>query len=94
MKDWQGPPGGSSGKESACNAGVAGETGFIPGSRKSPPWRRNWQATPVFMPGESHRQSSLMGYTVHGVTKSWTQLKQLSPPTGVIQPAFLEEKGN
>ena len=36
------------------------------------PWRREWLPTPVFLPGESHGQRSLVGYTVRGVTKSWT----------------------
>ena len=27
------------------------------------PWRRKWQHTPVFLPGESHGQRSLAGYT-------------------------------
>ena len=35
-------PGGSDGKESACNAG---DLGLIP-------WRREWLCTPVFLPGE------------------------------------------
>ena len=26
------------------------------------PWRRNWQPTPVFLPGKSHGQRSLVGY--------------------------------
>ena len=26
------------------------------------PWRRKWQPTPVFLPGEFHGQSSLAGY--------------------------------
>ena len=31
------------------------------------PWRkRTWQATPVFLPGESHGQRSLMGYRPWG----------------------------
>ena len=38
------------------------------------PWRRAWQPTPVFLPGESHGQRSLVDYTVHGVTKSRTGL--------------------
>ena len=42
-------PGGSDGKESACNAG---EPGFDHLVRKIP-CRRKWQATPVFLPGES-----------------------------------------
>ena len=43
------------------------------------PWRRAWQPTPVFLPGESLEQRSLAGYYgPMGVTKSWTQLKQVS----------------
>ena len=34
---------------------------FNPGVRKIP-WRRAWQPTPVFLPGESHGQKSLVGY--------------------------------
>ena len=30
------------------------------------PWRRKWQPTPVFWPGESHGQRSLMGYSPWG----------------------------
>ena len=30
------------------------------------PWRRKWQPTPVFLPGESHGQRSLVGYTPWG----------------------------
>ena len=41
--------GGSVGKESACNAG---DLGLIPGLERFP-WRRAWQPTPVFLPGES-----------------------------------------
>ena len=26
------------------------------------PWRRKWQPTPVFLPGEFHGQRSLVGY--------------------------------
>ena len=29
-------------------------------------WRRKWQLTPVFLPGESHRQRSLAGYSPWG----------------------------
>ena len=27
------------------------------------PWRREWKSTPVFLPGESHRQRSLAEYS-------------------------------
>ena len=29
-------------------------------------WRRKWQPTPVFLPGESHEQRSLVGYSPWG----------------------------
>ena len=32
------------------------------------PWRRAWQPTPVFLPGESHGQRSPMGYSPWGCT--------------------------
>ena len=37
------------------------------------PWRRAQQPTPVFLPGESHGQRSLVGYG-HGVAKGQTRL--------------------
>ena len=46
-----------SGKESACQ--------FDPWVRKIP-WRRTWQPTPIFSPGESHTQRSLVGYSPWG----------------------------
>ena len=27
------------------------------------PWKREWQPTPIFLPGESLEQSSLVGYS-------------------------------
>ena len=50
--------GGPSGKESACDAG---HIDTIPGLGRS--WKRAWQPAPVFLPGESHRQRSLEGYS-------------------------------
>ena len=32
-------------------------------------WRREWQSTPVFLPGESHGQRSLAGYSSWGPKK-------------------------
>ena len=40
-------------------------------------WRRKWQPTPVFLPGESQGRGSLVGY-VYGVAQSQTQLQRLS----------------
>ena len=28
------------------------------------PWSRKWQSTPVFLPGESHGQQSLAGFSL------------------------------
>ena len=46
------------------------------------PWRRKWQPTPVFLPGKTHGQRSLVGYRSRGhkrigynlVTKEQQQL--------------------
>ena len=43
----------------------AGDMGSIPGSER-PPWRRKWEPTPVFLPGKSHGQRSLAGYSPWG----------------------------
>ena len=51
----KGCPGDSDGKESAFNVG---DLSSIPGLGRFP-WRRAWQPTPVFLPGESHGQRSL-----------------------------------
>ena len=42
----------------------AGDTrcGFDPWVKEIP-WRRKWQPTPVFLPGVSHGQRSLAGYS-------------------------------
>ena len=45
--------------------GDARDAGFNPRVRKIP-WRRKWQPTPVFLPGESHGQRSLAGYSPWG----------------------------
>ena len=41
------------------------ETCFDPWVGKIP-WRKEWQPTPVFLPGESHGQRSLAGYSPWG----------------------------
>ena len=33
-------------------------------------WKRKWQPTPVFLPGESQRRGSLVGYRLWGRTES------------------------
>ena len=58
----RGVPGGSDGKESACSVE---DWGSIPWVGKIL-WRREWQLTPVFLPGESQGQRSLAGYSPRG----------------------------
>ena len=49
-------------KNPATNSGDLRDTGSIPGVEKLP-WRRVGQPTPLFLPGESHGQKSLEGYS-------------------------------
>ena len=62
-------PDGSAGKQSACNEGDARYSGLIPGWGKIS-WRREGQPIPVFLPGESHGQRSLVGYSPWGARES------------------------
>ena len=55
-------------KESTCQCR---RHGFDPWIRKVC-WRRKWQPTPVFLPGKSHRQKSLAGYSPWGRKESDT----------------------
>ena len=62
-------PGGSDSKESACSVG---DPGSVSGLGRFP-WRREWQPTPVFLPGESRGQRSLAGYSPWGHKESDTE---------------------
>ena len=64
----KGLPSGSVHEESACQWR---RRGFDPWIGKIP-WRRAWQPTPVFLPGESHRHRSLVGYSPWGGKESDT----------------------
>ena len=55
-------PGGASGKEPACQGRRQKSLRFNPWVGKIP-WRRAWQPTPVFLPGISHGQRSLVVYS-------------------------------
>ena len=52
-----------SGKEPTCQSK---RCKFDPWVGKIP-WRRKWQPTPVFLPGRSHGQRSLAGYSPQGL---------------------------
>jgi len=62
-------PVGSSGKQPACQCRRQKRRGFDPWVGKIP-WRRAWQPTVVFFPGESHGQRSLAGYSPRGYEES------------------------
>ena len=66
-----GLPGGTSGKESACQCKRYKRCGFTPWVGKIP-WRRAWQSTSVFLPGECHEQRSLVGFSPQGRKESDT----------------------
>ena len=50
------------GKESTCQCMRHRRSRFSPWVWKIP-WRRAWQPTPEFLPGDSHGQRSLVGYS-------------------------------
>ena len=60
-------PGGSDGKESACNAG---DLSLIPGLGRSP--GEDNEPTPVFLLREFHGLRSLVGYSLWGCKESST----------------------
>ena len=49
----------------ACQWRRPKRRGFNPQAGKIP-WKRTWQSTPVFLPGEFHGQRSLVGYSSWG----------------------------
>ena len=81
---WPGSPGGSDGKESACNGG---DPSSIPGSGRSPGEGRKWQPTLVLSPGKAQGWRNLAGYIVHGVSKSQTRLSYFTFTFQVDEPA-------
>ena len=59
-------PDGSDGKEFTCQWRKAGFDLWV----RKIPWRRKWQPTAVFLPGESHGQRRLVGFSPRG-RKEW-----------------------
>ena len=72
-----------SGKVSACWCRRLGFDSLV----RKIPWRRKWKPTPVFLPGKSQGQKSLVGYSPWGHTesdmtdrltlKAWSTLSEL-----------------
>ena len=71
----KGLPDGARGKEPAWQYRRHKRCRSNPWVRKTP-WRRAWQPTPVFFPGESHGQRSLAGCSPQGhtVRHDWSNL--------------------
>ena len=73
-------------KESTCNAGDTGDVGKIP-------WRRAWQPSPVFLPGESHGQRSPVGYNqsmgLQRVGHDWSDWAQHETAQFCLLTSFL-----
>ena len=63
---YMGFPAGTSGKELTCKCRRHKRRRFSPWVRKIP-WRRAWQPTLVLLPGKSHGQRSLVGYSPWGL---------------------------
>ena len=65
----------------------ASSGGFNPWVGKIP-WRRKWQPTPVFLPGNSHGQRSLAGYSPwgHKTVRHDLVTKQQHLPTSPVIP--------
>ena len=71
LAETKGFPGGSDGKESACNVK---DPGSIPGSGRFP-WTRKWQPTPVFLPGKipwTEEPGELQSMRLQRVRHNWT----------------------
>ena len=55
------------GPEVKMSASKAGDLGSIPGSGRPPEKGQGYLPTPAFLPGESHGQRSLVGYSPPGL---------------------------
>ena len=73
-------PGGSSGKELACQHRKQERRGFSP-CVGTISWRRARQPIPALVPGESRGQRSLVGCSPWGRTESRHELKRISTQT-------------
>ena len=66
-------PDGSDGKEPTCHCRKPRVNPWV----RKIPWRRERLPTPVFLPGKSHGQRSLVGYSPCGL-RVWDTIEQLS----------------
>ena len=69
MYTFIGFPCGTNGKEPTCQCKRPKKCRFNPWIGKIH-WKRAWQSIPVFLPGESHGQRSVVGYSPWGRKES------------------------
>ena len=61
------------------------------------PWRKKWQPTPVFLPGESHEERSLAGFRPRGhkrVGHNWGYTHRIKDWESFLAANFLKEEGD
>ena len=85
-------PGCASGKESTCQCRGYKRHGFNLWVGKVP-WSRKWQPIPIFLPGKSHGQRSLAGYSLWGcrVINNWACMHTMYILQGYLLHKILEK---
>ena len=58
------------------------------------PWRRKWQPAPVFLPGKSHGQRGLAGYSPRGLKESDMDLATEQQQIIVMQIVWYRVQGH
>ena len=67
---------------------------FITWMKVKIPWRRAWQPTPAFLPGEFHGQRSLASYSPWGLKESdITEHSLTHSLTVLVETGLLKESG-
>ena len=65
---------------------------YVPSPVRKIHWNRKWHSSPVFLPGESHGQRSLAGYSPGGHKQS-DMTKQLSTYRASLKNSILTTPG-
>ena len=70
-------------KNLPASEGDVKRRGFNPWTGKIP-WRRAWKPTPVVLPGESHAQRSLAGYSLDGKESDMTEVSKYAHTRAMV----------
>ena len=76
----------------ACQCSRCKRPSFGPWFGKIP-WRKKWQPAPVFLPGESHGQRSLAGYSPESGTINTNSSKSVTYGITVLSLWYLVSLG-